>query len=210
MQQTDKTTAFWGDLPPQLAAELRAAAIHLKFGPGRHVFREADSYRGIFLVASGYFKWYKVEGEGNEAVIKIYGCGELAGLPPLFDPTPTARYIANLVTVREGELVFWPACTFRNLLKKYPDWFFTFNRYLTDTLKELAAAKTAVSLKPVRHRLEDYLVALGAGESWVNLPMPKRQIACALSTSAETFSRALASLKREGRLQTEQGLYRLT
>ncbi|HRP68171.1 MAG TPA: Crp/Fnr family transcriptional regulator [Turneriella sp.] len=201
--------SFWKAMPSELEGRLRKAAVHIHFKNGEHVFRENDKYRGVFFVESGYFKWYMLGEDRHSVVIKIFEAGEIAGLPPLFD-APPQQYIANLVSIGKGSLFFWPASTFKQLIRIYPDYIFVFNRYITATVKQLALAKAAVTSKSVDMRVEDYLQSLGASDAWVSLPMPKRQIAFALNTSAETFSRALARLQKQGRLLHNSGSYRLS
>ncbi len=200
---------FWNAMPEAVASELRLAALQMQYSRGQAVFREQEPYRGIFLIESGYFQWHRTDEGGNDAVIKIYEPGQIAGVPPLFDAGAEVRYIASLTALKPGRVIFWPTSRFIRILHKYPDWMFVFCSYVTSTLKEVAIGKAAASQKSVRNRLEDYLQTLGAAKDWVPLPMRKHQIACALNTSAESISRALASLRKDGRLQANDGRYRL-
>jgi len=195
-------------MPQELREKLSKAAVRMSFKKDEHVFRQRDRYRGVYFIESGYFKWYTSSEDKHSVVIKIFEAGEIAGFPPLFDAPPQS-YIANLVSIGEGELLFWPASVFKQLIRIYPDYIFVFNRYLTRVVKELALAKASISSKPVDMRIEDYFHSLGASEAWINLPMPKNQIAFALNTSAETFSRALSRLQKTGRVSEANGSYRL-
>lgn len=206
---TDACAAFWASMPDPVAAELRLAALKMQFAKGQPVFREQEQYRGVFLIESGYFQWHRTDEEGHEAVIKIFEPGEIAGVPPLFDTAEDVRYIATLTALKPGRAVFWPASRFRRVLKKHPDWMFIFCSYVTSALKEVAISKATASSQSVRSRLESYFQTIGAASDWVPLPMRKHQIACALNTSAESISRALASMQKDGRLQANDGRYRL-
>ena len=196
-------------MPEAVASELRLYALPMQYMKGQPVFREGEPYRGVFLIELGCFQWHCTDEAGNDAVIKIYEPGEIAGVPPLFDTVSDVRYIASLTALNPGRVIFWPSSHFIRVLHKYPAWMFVFCSYVTDTLKQVAIAKAADLQKPVRNRLEDYLQTLGAAKDWVPLPIRKHQIACALNTSAESISRALASLQKDGRLKANDGRYRL-
>ena len=205
----DPCAAFWKSMPAAVASELRLSALKMQLTKGQAIFREQEPYRGVFFIESGCFQWHRTDENGNEAVIKIYESGEIAGVPPLFDVGKDVRYIATLTALKPGRAVFWPATEFRRVLNRHPDWMFIFCSYVASTLKQVSIAKASGTLKSVRCRLEEYLTTIGAASDWVPLPIRKNQIACALNTSAESISRALASMQKDGRLQANDGRYRL-
>ncbi len=205
----DTCADFWNSVPASVAAELRMACLKMQFAKGEAVFREQEPYRGVFLIESGCFQWHRTGEDGTDGVIKIYGPGELAGVPPLFDTAADVRYIATLTTLKPGRALFWPAQRFLRVLHKNPEWMFTFSSYVMRTLKEVAISKATNSSLPVRSRLENYLQTLGAETDWVTLPMRKHQIARALNTSAESISRALTGMQKDGRLKILDGRYLL-
>jgi CRP-like cAMP-binding protein len=207
LRATEPRSDFWSKLPANVAAELRMACLTLHYAKGEAVFREQDPYRGVFLIESGCFQWHRTGEDGTDGVIKIYGPGEIAGVAPLFDTADDVRYIATLTTLQPGRALFWPAQRFLRVLQKNPEWMFIFSGHVMRTLKEVAISKATTTSLPVRSRLEDYLQTLGAESEWVSLPMHKHQIARALNTSAESISRALACLLREGRLRVCDGRY---
>lgn len=204
---TDASTDFWSAIPATVATELRMASLKMQYAKGEAVFREQEPYRGVFLIETGCFQWHRTGEDGTDGVIKIYGPGELAGVPPLFDTAEDVRYIATLTTLKPGRALFWPAQRFLRLLHKNPEFMFTFSGYVMRTLKEVAISKATNSSLPVKLRLENYLQTLGAERDWVTLPMRKHQIARSLNTSAESISRALACMQKDGRLKVQDGRY---
>ncbi|AFM12738.1 Crp/Fnr family transcriptional regulator [Turneriella parva] len=209
LRATEARNDFWAALPTAVAAELRMACGKVQFTKGEAVFREQEPYRGVFLLESGCYQWHMTGEDGTEGVIKIYGPGELAGVPPLFDTSNDVRYIATLTALQPGRALFWPAQRFLRVLQKDPEWMFIFSGYVMRTLKEVAISKATNSSLPVKSRLENYLHQIGARADWVALPMRKHQIARALNTSAESISRALACMLKEGRLRESDGRYLL-
>ncbi len=198
---------FWSAIPAPVAAELRMASRKMQYGKSEAVFREQEPYRGVFLIESGCFQWHRTGDDGTDSVIKIFGPGELAGVPPLFDTADNVRYIATLTTLQPGRALFWPTQRFLRMLQKNPEWMFIFSGHVMRTLKEVAISKATTTSQPVKSRLEDYLQGLGAESGWVALPMRKHQIARALNTSAESISRAFACMQKEGRLRVSEGRY---
>lgn len=176
---------------------------------GSSVFHEGQPYRGVFYIAEGTFKWIRVDATGNECVLKIYGPGEIAGLPPLFSPTSRKKYVATLTAMTDGKVIHWPEGDFHTFMRKQPEWLLTFNRQFSFTMSDLVDQAAAVTMKSVPDRLLDFLGKLGAAENWVNLPFRKHQLAATLNTSPETLSRAFATLKKQQRIEVRGRQYRL-
>lgn len=173
------------------------------------VFREGDKYRGIFLVLSGSLKWFKTDSEGNEAVLKIYSAGEIAGLPPLFDTSPDKAYIATLTALQNSRVAYWAENKFHTFIEYNPRSLVLFSEQMCSTLRDLVEHSSAMSLKSVPARLCDYLSSIGAASRWVALPLKKHQLASALNTCPETLSRAFKSLRMDGQIDIHDGEYRL-
>lgn len=182
---------------------------YLQIAEGARVFQEGERYRGIFLIFSGSFKWYKTDADGNEGVLKIYTAGEIAGLPPLFEDVPKKKYVATLTALGAGGVGFWREDHFHQHIANHPESLILFSRHMCATLRDLVEQSSAMSLKDVPARLCDYLNRLGAGARWVTLPLKKHQLATALNTSPETLSRAFKMLRSEGQIEVDGRAYRL-
>lgn len=180
-----------------------------KYRKGETIFREGDSYRGIFLIQQGTFKWYRKSALGDEGVLKIYVVGEVAGLPPLFETNPDKRYVADLIALTDGRVICWAESRLHKLMHHQPELLRLLNQHYCATLKELVDQATSLSLKSVPARLMDFLKKIGAEETWVQLPFKKKQLATILNTSPESVSRSLKSLVSEGKLALDRNRFRL-
>lgn len=176
---------------------------------GDVIFHEGQPYRGIYFVSAGSLKWFRLDNEGNECVLKIYTPGEIAGLPPLFDKSPVRKYVATLTAMTDGKVIYWSDENFHSFIRKNPEYLISFNEQLCATIKDLVEQTSSVSLSSVPVRLHDYLAKLGAKTDWVRLPFRKHELATTLNTCPETLSRAFSLLRRDGRIAMENGQYRL-
>ena len=77
-------------------------------------------------------------------------------------------------------------------------------------LQELTRSLAAHGEKSGAARVASYLLGLGAAQGvTIALPAAKKDIACYLGLQPESFSRALASLKRQGLIEVEEQEVRL-
>ncbi len=176
---------------------------------GGVIFFEGQRYRGVYFLSRGTLKWFRLDHTGNECVLKVYGAGEVAGLPPLFDRAEVKHYVATLKAIGDAELYFWSEADFHAFMRQHPEHLLTFNEQMCSTLKDLVEQTSAVSLKSVPARLYEYLEKLGASLTPVRLPLRKHELASALNTCPESLSRAFSRLLREGRIVHENGNYRV-
>lgn len=176
---------------------------------GCSVFHEGQPYSGIYLIARGTFKWFRMDAAGNECVLKTYAKGEIAGLPPLFNIAPQKKYVATLTALTEGAVIYWSENRFHTFMRRYPEWLLLFNRQYSATMVDLIEQTASLSMKSVPDRLYDFLIRLGAASDWVALPYRKHQLAATLNTSPESLSRAFAVLRQQQKIETKAKQYRL-
>ncbi len=194
---------------PKLSALFVQHGKPRQIARGCAVFHEGQPYGGIYLIARGTFKWFRMDAAGNECVLKTYAKGEIAGLPPLFDSAPQKKYVATLAALTDGAVIHWTENRFHTFMRRHPEWLLSFNRQYSTTMMDLIEQTAATSMKSVPDRLYDYLLRLGAGADWVVLPYRKHQLAATLNTSPESLSRAFALLRQQQKIEAKAKQYRL-
>jgi|GEM_PF-3462872 len=200
---------------PLATEELNLGALFVKHGKtqqvarGCSVFHEGQPYNGIYLIARGSFKWFRMDAAGNECVLKTYAKGEIAGLPPLFNIAPQKKYVATLAALTEGAVIHWSENRFHTFMRQHPEWLLLFNRQYSSTMVDLIEQTASISMKSVPDRLYDFLIRLGADADWVALPYRKHQLAATLNTSPESLSRAFAVLRQQQKIETKAKQYRV-
>lgn len=158
------------------------------------LFFEGDAGEAVFICASGNIQVYKSGPNGKESVIKIIGPGEIFAEVILFEqnlyPASAMALKKSLVYViqRRQFSVLLNDERFRNdficmLMKK--------QRYLANKIHDLASYD--VEERFIRFLDEHY----GRRQEY-RILIPKKDIASAIGTTSETFSRLMARMTKDG------------
>jgi CRP/FNR family transcriptional regulator len=199
--------AFWDRIDRELRAELSRVLLPLKFAQGEIVFSEGDPFRGFFIVERGLFKVYRLNEKGREAILNFFEDGELFALAPLF--SGRGSYPASCCAVEPGRLSLVNGRAAADLLARRPDFAKHLNENFAQAAEELQEKTALVMLNSVEERVIHFLDKVGARERPIALKIPKNQIALYLGATPEAFSRALLSLKQQGKLHEEAGYVQL-
>lgn len=164
------------------------------------IFREGESGYALFFCINGRVQLHKTTSDGREAVIKVIKPGELFGEVILFERN---SYPATALALSRSQVFLMSKHQFLCLLEREDfrnDFIATLmrkQRYLADQIKYLTTHD--VELRLFLFLKENF------GEQEAIVPaMTKKDMAAAISTTPETFSRVLNRLKREGILSWEE------
>ena len=199
------SSEFFRGLRPRAVERLGQICIPKRLVKNQLLFLEGGEGRAMALLIRGAVRLTKSGPEGKEIVIKIVEPGEIFAEVILFEQSV---YPVSAVAVEESLVVLLPrlemgclleSAAFRNdfiamLMKK--------QRYLTERI-------LALSAHDLEQRFFDFLRSQqGEREDYLLRPA-KKEIAAALGVSAEAFSRLLARLNAEGKIDTEKNRLRL-
>jgi CRP/FNR family transcriptional regulator len=190
---------FFKGLSPENQKALASICISKTYQKREVIFHEGDNAHSVYLLASGNIQLYKISPDGREIVIKILKPGELFAEVILFEEK---KYPVNAVPLRKSQVYLLPKMQFFCLLENH---FFRNDfismlmkkmRYLTDQIYQLTAFDVETRfwrfLEEQYGRREEYKITLS-----------KKDIASAIGTVPETFSRMLFRLKKEGKASLE-------
>jgi len=170
-----------------------------------YVFFEGERGRAVFLLASGSVQLVKSAEDGKEVVIKTVQPGELFAEVVLFERD---AYPVSAVAVKKSSVYKLPRDRFCALLDSAPfrDDFITILmsrlRYLSDRILQLTTQD--VEERFFRFLEEQY----GRQESY-EPPLSKKNLAAAIGTTPETFSRLILRLKDEKKIRWEDKTLRV-
>ncbi|MFZ0636964.1 MAG: Crp/Fnr family transcriptional regulator, partial [Candidatus Acidiferrales bacterium] len=102
-------------------AELQALATRTsrkRFRHGEHLFAEGDPCTGLFLVASGKIRIFKLSASGREQVLAVEGPGSSFAELPVFDG---GNYPAAASALEDTEVLFISRKDFQNFCREHPD-----------------------------------------------------------------------------------------
>jgi CRP/FNR family transcriptional regulator len=184
-----------------------AARCVMRAAPaGTLLFRTGELCRGLYIVAEGRVRIYRVSSDGREQVLHVQGAGEAVAELPLLDEGP---YPASAVTVEDSRLVFLPRAEFEQLYRSSPDAAHAIITALGKRLRHLVHVTQTLAFRDVAARLALLLVGYAdrAGRptaEGVEVPLDRTQeeLAMEIGAARESVSRALKQLQRKGLLGT--------
>lgn len=202
-----KSESILADLPSNDLALLMANKTEQIYKKGEIIFREEAYPSGIFYVADGKVKKYKVDKDGREQIIYVANSGELLGYHAVLDES---RYPDSAAALEESKIAFIPKEDFLDTLHQSD----ILTRRLLKTLSHefavLANSLTMYAQKSVRERLalqliiirEKYKVNFEPGMP-VEINMSRDDLASLVGTARENVVRILSEFKESGILATK-------
>lgn len=160
------------------------------------IFTEGEPGSAFYLLANGSISLHKSAPSGKEIMIKIVQPGEIFGEVILFEQNV---YPVTAVCVKSGVLFSIPKHQFYCLLNNetfrndFLSMLMRKQRYLTEKIKYL-------TMHDVDDRFFQFLHEHYGNETRIKLSFSKKDIASAIGTTPETFSRLLNRLISEGRI----------
>jgi CRP/FNR family transcriptional regulator len=101
--------------------EIQALATRVskkRLQKGELLFGEGDPCKGLYLVASGKIRIFKLSPQGREQVLAIEGPGSSFAELPVFDG---GNYPAAASASEDAELLFVSRRDFQNFCREHPD-----------------------------------------------------------------------------------------
>ncbi len=174
---------------------------------GELLFAEGDSCKGLYLVASGKIRIFKLSAAGREQVLALEGPGSSFAELPVFDG---GNYPAAASASEDSELVFISRRDFQNFCREHPDVALKVIAVVGSRLRRLVGIIEELSFTTVRQRLIALLLQLAeadgtASKEGIRLELTKshQDFAAELGTVRELISRNLSRLQAEGFLEVE-------
>jgi len=181
---------------------LAAACVVRTVPSGTVLFTAGDESRGLYVVASGGVRIYRVSSEGREQVLHLEGPGRPVAELPLFDG---GGYPASAITTEESRLVFLPRAAFESVYMSDPESARVIIRALGQRLRHLVQVTETLAFRDVASRLALLLVryAESGGQQTdagleIVLGRTREALALEIGTARESVSRAFRQLQKKG------------
>lgn len=174
---------------------------------GEQLFAEGDPCAGLFLVAAGKIRIFKLSASGREQVLAMEGPGSSFAELPVFDG---GNYPAAASAWEDSEILFISRKDFQNFCREHPEVALKVIAVVGSRLRRLVGIIEELSFTTVRHRLISLLLQLAESEGTrskegIQLELKKshQDFAAELGTVRELVSRNLGRLEAEGFLVVE-------
>jgi len=168
---------------------------------GETIFFQGRPAEVFYIVAQGRLKVFRTNPEGRQQILHLMGPGEPCGEVPVFQG---ADYPATAEAVEETTVCRIPRDKFLAFGKRRPEILLDMLAMLSIRLRHFVNLVDDLSLKEVSARLAGYLLEISdraGGASEIRLNITKATLANRLGTIAETLSRTLANMQKQGMIQ---------
>ncbi len=190
--------------------EIRALAMRVvkrRFPRGELLFAEGDPCTGLFLVASGKIRIFKLSAAGREQALAVEGPGSSFAELPVFDG---GNYPAAASALEDAEVFFISRQDFQNFCREHPDVALKVISVVGSRLRRLVGIIEELSFTTVRQRLIAMILRLAETTGkpskdgvQLDLTMSHQDLAAELGTVRELVSRNLSRLQAEGFLEVD-------
>jgi len=194
------------------ATELRflAEEAHERtFTAGEAIFYEGDTGHTCHIIAQGKVRVYVIGEDGRELSISILGPGEIIGEMALFDEMPRSASVAAIEATTTLEL---HQDILLRSLERSPTLALSLLRALSTRLRNTTEEAEGLATLMVADRL---MLRLRRLSKWsgrpvadgvrITVPLTQQELAALVGTSRESVNRALAGLRKQGKVRLEDG-----
>lgn len=206
-ETTLRKTQLFAALTESEMRTLCARVSWKRFGRGETLFNEGDPCHGLFVIAVGRIRIFKLSPSGREQLLAIEGPGSSFAELPVFDG---GVYPASASALEDAELLFISRKDFQNYCREHPEVALKVIAVVGSRLRRLVGIIEDLSFTTVRQRLISLLLRLaqGAGTTTkqglrVELTTTHQDLAAELGTVRELVSRNLGRLQAEGLLEVD-------
>ena len=202
-----RQTPLFANLTEAEMRSLLARVSSRQIGRGELLFSEGDPCSGLFLVARGKVRIFKLSPAGREQVLAVEGPGSSFAELPVFDG---GNYPASASAIDDTEVLFISRKDFQNFCREHPDVALKVIAVVGSRLRRLVGIIEDLSFSTVRQRLIGVILRMaraGGAPSKagirVELTKSHQHLAAELGTVRELVSRNLSRLQAEGFLEVD-------
>ena len=192
---------LFGHVEEASRRQLEQICRERRFDKGQTVFREGDAAPGLYVVASGMVRVFKLSPAGKEHVLHLAGPGqtfaEVAVLGDFACP-------AHAEAVEPTKCILLPAGPFRRALRDDHELCLRLLAGMSQWVRYLVNRIEDIVLRDAMGRVARYLLeARQPHSNAISLPGLKKHLASHLNLTSETLSRTLRRLLEAGLIEEE-------
>ena len=202
-----RKTPLFASLTDKERQALAGRVSNRRFERGALLFSEGDACTGLFLVASGKIRIFKLSPAGREQVLAVEEPGSSFAELPVFDG---GNYPASASALEDSEVLFISRKDFQNFCREHPEVGLKVIAVVGSRLRRLVGIIEDLSFTTVRHRLIALILRLAQATGTtskegvhVELTKTHQDLAAELGTVRELISRNLSRLQAEGFLEVD-------
>ncbi len=197
---------YFAGLPEEVLVALAQVAVPRRYARGQIVFLEGEPCAGLFVIAAGGVKIFKLSAQGREQIVQLLGVGDTFNEVAALDGGPNP---ANVSATADSLLYCIGRDDLRRLAQRYPQLAWTLIESLARRARHLVALVEDLALRSVKARLARLLLAEAEHASRLDAierghMMSQADMAARLGTVREMIGRALRELADEGLIRFDR------
>ncbi len=199
LQKLLDESSLFGDLPQEFKTKIVREGILRKVRKGATLFSEGADGVYFYMLIEGIIKIYKSTADGKEITVKLAHDGEIFAETILFE---SERYPVSATALTETLVLGVRRDFFLSLLREHR---FTieFLTALMKKLRYLADRLVYLSAYDIEERFFMFLESRYGKNATYEVDISKKEIASAIGTVPETFSRLVLRLKERDVIEWE-------
>lgn len=191
---------YFHPLPEEVLAALAALAVERRYDRGQVIFLEGEPCAGLYVVARGEVKVFKVSPQGREQILHRLGPGDTFNDVAVLDGGPNP---AGATAISDATLCMIARADIQRLAQAYPALAWALIESIARRARHLVAMVEDLALRSVKERLARLLLAEAAripaaGALDRTRMMSQAEMAARLGTVREMIGRALRDLDDDG------------
>ncbi len=197
--------SFFSHVDEASRKRLARMAVRREFKKGEVIFREGEPAPGVFIVAEGLVRVYKLAPSGKEHVLHLASPGMTFAEVAVLGAFPCPAFAEAL---EDTICALLPSETFTRALREDHGLCLQILSGMAMWVKSLVSLLEGIVLRDALGRVAAYLLQAHADQGpIISLPGLKKHVASHLNLTSETLSRTLRQL-REDRVisENESGL----
>lgn len=199
---------FFAGLDETMLQELAETAVWREYNSGEIVVLEGEALSGLYYLQYGWLKVVKISPGGREQVLRFLEPGETFNEVGLFAHQPNP---ATAIALESAGVWLIRHKAIRQLIRAHPEFAEHVLSKMAERLLYLVSLVTDLSLRPVTGRLAR-LILEEAEEDVLHRPRwyTQAELAARLGTVPDVVQRALRTLEKEGFIEVQRRLIRIT
>lgn len=198
-----KNHLFSGVSSDVLAPFLEAAQIRRE-EKGKFIFIQGDKAEWFYLIIDGWIKLFRDTIDGNEAVVDVLTAGHLFGESAIFD---NGIYGYGAQLLEPTQYIMLPSSLLKTAVASDQKMAMNMLQVMAQHRRQQSMEIEHLNMQNAPQRIGCFLLRLCPvdvkGSVTLHLPYDKTLIAARLGMKPETFSRALATLKKDANIRVQ-------
>jgi CRP/FNR family transcriptional regulator len=175
--------------------ELVSHAQRFVFASNEIIFLEGEPAKGLWLIEQGRVKIYKLNPEGREHVLRIFGDKDTFNDIPAFDNGVNP---VNAMSLSDSTLWMLPCAIFQDLILRDAHFAMRVIRILSQRVRGLITQIEELTLYSVIVRVARFVLKQADDPVLIGEGVTRAVIASHLATTPQTISTALRELEQAG------------